>query len=121
MSRVKSGAAAASASAVAAASYAVGVVPDDTSSAAGASAATKLQAAVDTFRTEHEVTAAQASQQAASAEHGAARPPWEALTDEELPYAAEIKAACSELAKSSLTSKERLEELFFETRTANFH
>jgi hypothetical protein len=63
---------------------------------------------VDSFRTEHEVTAAQV----AATEAGSARPPWEALTDEELPFASEIKAACAELAASSVKSRERREQVF---------
>ena len=63
---------------------------------------------VETFRTEHEVTAAQVS----AAQAGSARPPWEALTDEELPFATEIKAACAELAASSVKNRERREQVF---------
>jgi hypothetical protein len=63
---------------------------------------------VESFRTEHEVTAAQVP----PTESGTARPPWEALTDEELPFAAEIKAACAELAASSLKDRDRREQVF---------
>jgi hypothetical protein len=63
---------------------------------------------VETFRTEHEVTAAQVS----AVQAGSARPPWEALTDEELPFATEIKAACAELAASSVKNRERREQVF---------
>lgn len=63
---------------------------------------------VESFRTEHEVTAAQA----ATADTGSVRPPWEALTDAELPFAMEIKTACAELATSSLKDRERRQQIF---------
>ena len=63
---------------------------------------------VESFRTEHEVTAAQV----VPTESGTARPPWEALTDAELPFATEIKAACAELAASSLKDRQRREQVF---------
>jgi hypothetical protein len=124
MSRVKSGAAAASASVYEAAAA---VAASDPAAAAEAPAPTGgsgwkmtsslnkvktfIPASVESFRTEHEVVAAQAAQHP-PADSSGARPPWEALTDAELPFAAEIKAACAELAKSSLDSRERREQIF---------
>ena len=69
-------------------------------------AATFIPESVESFKAEQEVLAA--------AHHtpDRVRPPWEALTDAELPYAGEIKAACAELSASAVGSKDKRSEIF---------
>jgi hypothetical protein len=82
-----------------------------------AGAITSLPSSLETshqsMRVERESMAEQAERQAEAVGSDAARAPWEALTDAELPFAAEIRAACEQMVVEAIESRPKREALFF--------